>query len=323
MCSKIKNTKDLSRLVFFIVLLTGYGCNAFFEEDIEDKSVELLAPSDGTTTEILTHTFWWEYVDGATNYRLQIVSPGFDAAEIILIDTLVGEDKFEMTLYPDVFQWRVRAENSAYVSKWKTATLTIVSSDDLTRQKVILTLPNDNYFTNDSIITCKWDVLQNANKYRFQLYKEGWGQTLIADSMDITGNKLNISLDEDEYWWGVQAINDISQTNFVSRRIVIDQTSPEQPILSSPAANAALTDSTVTFTWSSNDPVWGTVTDSLFVFEDKPLGGALLVYEGIHTNKSAVINLNHNKTYIWSVGSQDMAGNLGPLSDERTFTISE
>lgn len=78
--------KTLSILVLAIALFC-LGCKEFIEPSIEKKKVELLAPADGTEGVQYSQTFWWEHVEDALKYRLQVVTPNFDRTARLLIDT--------------------------------------------------------------------------------------------------------------------------------------------------------------------------------------------------------------------------------------------
>lgn len=111
---------NISRFLITCLIITNVGCSAFFEEDISDKIVVLLVPADSVITSELTQIFLWEYIDGADHYNLQIVSPDFDTAEKLVLDTSLTRNQMQFTLYPDTFEWRVKAYNSAYSTFYTT-----------------------------------------------------------------------------------------------------------------------------------------------------------------------------------------------------------
>lgn len=101
------------------------SCSAFFEEDISDRQVVLLAPSDGLKTSSMSPVFWWEYMDGADFYNLQIVSPEFAFTERLVLDTIITGNKLQYRLYPGNFEWRVSANNSAFSTPFTTFSLIV------------------------------------------------------------------------------------------------------------------------------------------------------------------------------------------------------
>lgn len=314
--------KSVSLLIIALFMSCLFGCSMFFEEDIEDDIIVIVAPANDLKTEILTHTFWWELIDGTEDYRLQIVSPSFSGAEMIILDSLVTGDKFEVTFQPGIYEWRIRGENSAYHTEWSYATLTVFESDDLTRQKNQLKNPLENSFSKMEQLEFLWDIMPNAETYEFRLYKDNWDESLILDSVGISDNSVILELDENEFWWGVRAMNSISATSFSSRRIVVDRTPPGKPVPESPANNATLSDSTVVFKWNSNDPLWNIVMDSLFIYEERSNQTSLLFHKELYSEKTATVKLFRGKEYSWYVKSIDKAGNEGGESDKIKFSIN-
>lgn len=310
-------------MVLITLALANGGCNEFFEEDIEKDTVTTLAPADGIVTEIVTQTFWWQKIDGATGYRMQIVSPSFNSIEVFVVDTLVKGDKFELTLYPGDFEWRVRGENSAYQTDWSLSMFSIIDSDDLTRQTIQLVNPQPNSFTNVAEVGFLWNVLTKADTYEFRIYKDGWKQNIVSDSVGIIKNNLELMLEEGEYWFGVRAVNSTSQTLYSNNRFVVDRTPPILPTQLSPANNETFIDSTVIFSWNSSDPLWNTVVDSLFVFEKLSNQENKLYHKAAYDHKSATVKLYRGKAYLWYVKTKDKAGNVSKKSSDWTITISE
>ncbi len=117
------------KLVFLMLLLAG-GCRDVFEKDISEKDVVLVAPADSVETIHRTLTFAWEEKEGATGYRLVIVSPSFERAELYLLDTLVDGLRYTVTLEPGEYAWGVRPENSAYEGIYNRRVLTVLDDED-------------------------------------------------------------------------------------------------------------------------------------------------------------------------------------------------
>ncbi len=319
----MRHPKKLLTLLFLTTVLLNGGCNEFFEEVIEKDSITMLAPADGIETEIVTQTFWWQEIDGASGYRMQIVSPSFNSIEVFVVDTLVKGDKFEATLFPGDFEWRVRGENSAYQTDWSIAKLFIIDSDDLTRQTIQLVKPAHDAFTKGEEVGFLWKDLPKAQAYDLKVYSDGWGQNLVLDSVGITTNNLGLLLEEGEFWFGVRAVNNTSQTLFSNNRFVVDRTPPASPNPLSPANNETLSDSTVVFTWTSSDPVWNTVIDSLFVYEKISSQESMLYHQAAYNNKTATVKLFRGRTYFWYLKSMDKAGNKSNMSSNWIVSVKE
>ena len=108
-----------------------YTTNSFtingVSEDISSAQVQLLAPAEGlvfTTSE--TITFSWESVQGANSYTLQVASPNFESASLIVEDTNQTQTTFSIdNLDANSYEWRVRAENSEYQTLFSTQSFTV------------------------------------------------------------------------------------------------------------------------------------------------------------------------------------------------------
>lgn len=107
-------------LYMLAVLAFLSGCRDFIEPSIENRKVILLAPGNNTADSLYNQNFWWEPVNDALGYRLQVVTPSFDSINRMIIDTLVQDNKFMLTLEPGRFSWRVRAENGSSNSFYST-----------------------------------------------------------------------------------------------------------------------------------------------------------------------------------------------------------
>lgn len=319
----MRHPEKLITLLFIATALLSGGCDEFFEEDIEKDTITMLAPADGIETEIVTQTFWWHEIDGATGYRMQIVAPSFNSIEVFVVDTLVKGDKFETTLYPGDFEWRVRGENSAYQTDWSIARLSIIDSDDLTRQRIQLVKPLQDSFTNDAEVGFLWNALPKAQTYELRIFRDGWGQDLVLDSVGINTNNLGLLLEEGEFWFGVRAVNSSTQTLYSNNRFVVDRTLPTTPNPLSPANNEALSDSTVVFTWASNDPVWNSVVDSLFIYEKISSQESILYHKAAYNNKTATVKLFRGRSYFWNLKSKDQAGNVSNKSSDFIVSVNE
>ena len=110
------------------------GCGDFFETDISNIEVNLLAPADSLVSTTELQTFWWDYIDGAYQYQLRIVNPCFSEIETIIVDSLVNDNKIKCTLSPGIYQWGVRAVNGNSETDFSIRSLTIIELNPETEQ---------------------------------------------------------------------------------------------------------------------------------------------------------------------------------------------
>lgn len=103
------------------MLLTA--CKAFIEPNISNSKVNLEAPGINYLSTKYAVSFWWDNVDDALSYRLQVVTPSLDTIGALIIDTLVKTNTFTLSLSPGRYQWHVRAENGSSKTAYSTAGL--------------------------------------------------------------------------------------------------------------------------------------------------------------------------------------------------------
>src|SRR5215217_1004573 len=112
---KLSNFSSISTLpIFYLLLIIIFsGCKEFIEPSIAKRYVVQLAPANSSESTQYNQTFWWEPVEDALKYRLQVANPNFDRTQVLVLDTLVETNKFNYTLEPGTYEWRVRAENGS------------------------------------------------------------------------------------------------------------------------------------------------------------------------------------------------------------------
>ncbi len=99
-------------------------------KDISAARVEVVSPADGLTAKSGKITFLWREVDGATSYRVTVVSPSFAAATKVVVDKLVEDGvSVKQTLEPGVYQWRIQARNPLYATREQVFTLNVVAPE--------------------------------------------------------------------------------------------------------------------------------------------------------------------------------------------------
>jgi hypothetical protein len=101
----------VSLLLFFLICIFC-KCKDTFIADISSKKVVLTAPADSLILNDSIPTFFWNELEEADNYRIQIVSPGFDTIERVFTDSTVSSNLFTKSLNRGRrYQWRVKAVN--------------------------------------------------------------------------------------------------------------------------------------------------------------------------------------------------------------------
>lgn len=101
---------------FTIGSLLLSSCDDFFEDDISDKTIQVICPSDKTEISSNKISFAWSEEDGVEKYHVIIVSPSFDKAQQFICDTILTSNKMELQLPKGDYQWSIQAENFGYKS---------------------------------------------------------------------------------------------------------------------------------------------------------------------------------------------------------------
>ncbi|WP_103865335.1 hypothetical protein [Aquimarina sp. I32.4] len=309
----------MKKLVFYIPVcfLTIFGCEeVLFEEDLSDKEIVLIAPSDKTTVENTSVTFSWEAVDQATEYHLQLAQPNFENATQIVMDTTVASTSFNTTLVKNEYEWRVRAENSGSATSYVNAGFKIVESEDFSAREVLLIAPQNNGIVNATTSSLQWQAVADATLYRVQLLNSS---TEVISEQTTTETAITITFPEGVTTWQVRAENNTQSTLFTTRTLTVDSQNPKKPVPTAPVNDASQTATTVAFTWTREE-VQGTAEfDSIYIYKDEQL--TQLAYKNKVTSP-ADIELEASTVYYWFLKGFDEAGNQSESSTTSKFTIN-
>ena len=322
------NTKTVYKLSFVVcVLLFGsllfvVSCEDIFEKNISSKELLLIAPGDSLRTSFSTQTFWWEELDGALTYTLQVVSPSFASVEKVLADTTLKKNKFTLNLYPGKFEWRVRAENGSFKSAYITRAIQIDSTMDLKGQKVTLVSPLENAYSNTLVPRFTWQKLYNADTYSLEVHQTDWNGAVVFSSPLVTYDTLSVeTLSEGTYSWGIKAWNNNSATEFSTRMLTIDRTMPGIPTLFTPSDKAKIPQLPVNLVWTNASDTGSPLTDSVLVSSDSVFSPNKIVVAKFIQDIRLDNAVQDTGTYFWKVKSVDAAGNKGLFSTVRKFTV--
>ena len=99
-------------LRILIIALLGGGCSIIFEEDLSKEIMHVNMPIDGTVSQDSSQLFWWEMLNEAIGYNLQIVAGSFSEPLYLVVDTNATGDKFLYDLLPGTYEWRIKGWNN-------------------------------------------------------------------------------------------------------------------------------------------------------------------------------------------------------------------
>ena len=310
------------KIILTLGILLCLGCKEFIEPSLVAKKVVLLAPALGTESREYTQTFWWEEVEDALNYRLQIVSPTLEHPAKLLLDTLIQTNKFLYTLDPGTYEWRVRAENGSSQTLYSSFSF-IVYPTSISQQQVQLESPENNTITNQMTASFKWQKIFNANQYQIQIdTTTNSFEDITALIIDKTTSNLNysVSLGKDQtYKWRVRALSGSEESKWsVISSLIYDGTPPAVVPLVSPAHNSTNINP-MTLKWNS---VAGAKKYILYLYKNEGKELYNKTFPLQTTNLSYSFNSGKSGEQVyWEVRSVDEAGNVSTQGEIRKFSL--
>lgn len=311
--------------LFSFILLSGAlsSCKDIIEPSLKGRTVNPQAPANNYQSATYTTDFWWDEMDDALKYRLQVVSPKFDSAGYLALDTVIKVNKFAINLSPGQYQWRVRAENGSSQSPYSQPRSFTIFYSSIKQQKVKLGSPAGGSVTNQSSVTFQWGDLYGATKYRLQVDTNGFAnESALVYTTVIPGLGINFNVAKDQtYQWRVRAENDTAQAQWSAiSQFTYDHTPPNKPTLSLPANNQTV-GSPVTLQWNITPTA---VKYRLFVLKadgTTTFSSAYPALLGNVTTYQLTLSANPGTTVYWKVSAIDAAGNEGAASDPRSFIL--
>jgi hypothetical protein len=304
-----------------ILLLFTVSCDELIDEDISNETIEIIAPTDNLVTNKTTLTFWWNELDEAASYRLQIVTTHFDTVLSVPLDTLISKTKFSVTLNPNRYQWRVKAINSGSETEWFTRSFTIQDVPDLSDQEVPLRLPSNNAVFGKTSIKFQWYTIPNATNYALIVKKDTWDGNLAIPMEFTAKDTITKILPEGTYVWGIRGYNDNSQSKVQNRTFIIDLTAPQKPVLQTPSDNSTVSSLPVDLVWEYSSEDATEVYDSIYIAKDENFSSTSKLFFEKSTSKSYSLSTTYKGTVYWKVKTIDKAGNQGSFSEPFKFTI--
>lgn len=305
-------------LAAFSIALAMYvtSCTDIVSTNLSRSFITILAPANNFVSQNYTQQFWWQEVEGADNYNLQIVKPSFAAGQQLIVDTTISGNRYSQTLQPGTYQWRVRAQNNTSNTDYVTYNLTIDSTLNLSNQLVLLNTPTDNFYADTLSQDFSWFAMPNATEYIFRILTPSGVQ--IGNSLSTPTTAISYTFPgEGTYKWRVSALNSQSSSPATEYTITIDITQPIIPVLTFSPINDTTRLKPVPLSWNSLEANASynlqISTDSTFTSVVKDTTTSDLSYN-FH-------NPITNQFYFWRLRAIDLAMNTGAYSERRKFKV--
>ncbi|MCB2411159.1 hypothetical protein [Hymenobacter lucidus] len=324
--SSRKNRQDSIQWVcLLLALMTGLAsCDDIIEPSLEGKQVVLLTPADSSTSTGQVQTFRWEPLSGASRYRIQIASPGFENPAVFFLDSTTTAASFTTSLSPGTYRWRVQAFNSAYASAYSTRLLRVDSTGSLTGQTIYLQRPVNQTTTNSVQQVFEWTPLTIAQRYILHLtpHPRQMGITSFDTIVTKASVPLRLAKRSQTYRWKVTALNATSLRDSPEFSLDMDVTAPGAPQLATPFSGAVFSTQPLMLTWTRATA--DVLQDSIYLYQADQttlVSGFPRLGSGTSFSLAVPAVTLTQGTYYWSARSLDKAGNSSVLSPLRPFTF--
>lgn len=317
-------TKPSSPYAIFFVLwvaVTFAACKAIMEPSISDRKVVLLAPADMTKSTSYTLSFWWEPVEDALSYNLQVVGGSFNNISTLVADTVIRTNKFILNLKPGDYEWRVSAQNGSSQTQFSRPKSFTVLLSSIKGQSVQLKSPPNNYITNQNTVGLEWSSLYGATKYLLQIDTNSFAsESTLIYNQAIPGQQYTFTFPKDHiYQWRVRAENDTAKADWSSVNVMLHDRTPPGPVNIIAPANNQQVSLPVSLQWST---VATATKYKLYVFKSD----SVTAYNNTFPAIMNATNYNFSsgvqgERIIWKVSAVDAAGNEGQSTTLRSFVL--
>jgi len=307
--------------ILALIPLLFSACSEFIEPSISSSKVYLEAPANNFQSPNYTLNFWWDNVDNALSYRLQVVSGRFDSVAYLVVDTLLKKNTFTLNLQPGKYQWHVRAENGSSQSAYSEGRSLNILYSSIKQQSVLLSSPTNGFLTNQSNITLQWASLYGATKYQLEIDTNNFvNESAVLVNKTYPGLQANYTFPKDQnYQWRVRAQNDTAQAQWsVIYNITYNHTPPGVVTLIAPT-NKQTVGTPVSLQWNS---VTKAVKYKVYVLKSDSTTLYNSNYPTVVTATNYSFNLGNTGEHVyWKITAIDAAGNESQPSVLRSFIL--
>jgi len=296
------------------------ACSAIIEPDISKETVTLEAPGDQFQSASYNVGFWWDPVDNALTYRLQVVRPTFANVAALVLDTVVKSNKFSINLSPGNYQWHVLAQNGSSKTEYSSPKNFMVLQSSIKQQSVQLSWPANNTLTNQSPVSLQWGSVYGATKYQLQIDTNNFADTnKLIFNQTLPGLQYSFNFPKDQvYQWRVRAQNDTAKALWSAiNTLTYDHTPPAQVTLLLPANNATVVQP-ATLQWNAAATA---VKYRLYAFKSDSVTTYATTFPMLLTTTSYSFSGTSGDRVYWKVIAIDAAGNESPASALRSFIL--
>lgn len=219
--------RNIKLIILLFVLVMS--CSDIIEvEDISNKTVTILAPTEAAILTETTVTLSWNTLEDAESYKLQIATPDFGNTIAIAEDTTITTTSFSKALSAGNYEWRLRAENSDFQTAYTTQSFNVTESDavDISNETVVLLAPADTIvFTTTDTINFSWENVLNLETYTIQIATPDFANAIeIIENEIVNTTSFSVSnLEALNYEWRVKAQNSDYETIYTTQSFTVEE----------------------------------------------------------------------------------------------------
>lgn len=115
----------MKKTVINLVFIFLVSCEALFIGDISNDKVVVLVPQNNTEKSAGDITFAWNEMTDADEYRITIVSPSFENATELIVNTTTTTTSITQNLTAGEYEWSIIGLNAEYESAENVFSLTV------------------------------------------------------------------------------------------------------------------------------------------------------------------------------------------------------
>lgn len=328
--------KYINKLLILFISLSLLGCKDFVEKNISEETPVLILPANNVTINSNPVHIKWEELEGATQYRIEIVSPEFANIESFPLDSIVTGTNFFFSLDSAQYEIRITALNAGFTSHPSAIKRFWVGTSQGGANAVTLLTPDADIYENASFDgKFSWSPITSTavSSYTFELHEStSFAGAYVGQPINQLGitnitvpEAAGSELSEGAYCWGVKAyFANGGDTEFSKRIFYIDKTAPGLAVLTAPSNNYSVSGSAgpVDFSWTL--PAQGSgqspIQSKIEIATDTGFSNLIDTF-----NYSTAVTYSRTMTagtYYWRVVVKDEAGNISTPGATAYYTLT-
>jgi hypothetical protein len=296
----------------------GPSCLELLEEDLVLQRPGLSLPDNGTMEEGLQPEFFWNSVNGAEGYQLQI------ARDFSFTDQIVNESQTETTFalqteldYDTIYFWRVRALSAGGNSNWSGAwRFTTIQSIP---EPVVLQSPANGAGDLRPGFQLRWQNAERASTYDIQISKKpDFSELILVRNVGfpVFSGTQGLELYTD-YYWRVRSVNRAGESGWSDPwgfKTIIER--PASVVINSPSDTENQVSVNPEFSWELSERAEEYVVQ---ISQEEDFSEIYIEGNVMEPVFSQMAPLEFATIYYWRVKAKNIGGESG-WSSANMFT---